>query len=63
MRKIDLDLLIVCGLIILIMIGIDKTHSKTDIVVLSFVLQRLLWDLMDRYEKTKQEDKKDEKRD
>lgn len=61
MRKIDLDLLIVCGLVILIMIGISRTNSKTDIVILSFVLHRLLWDLKEKYDKTLEED--NEKRD
>lgn len=61
MRKIDLDLLIVCGLVILVMIGINRTNSKTDIVILSFVLHRLLWDLKEKYDKTLEED--NEKRD
>lgn len=61
MRKIDLDLLIVCGLVILIMIGISRTNSKTDIVILSFVLHRLLWDLKEKYDNTLEED--NEKRD
>lgn len=56
MRKIDLDLLIVCGLVILVMIGINRTNSKTDIVILSFVLYRLLWDLKEKYDKTLEED-------